>query len=212
MMVHRNTVQLFGALLMVMAFDRPADACSCAGPRAACQATWDAAAVFVGQVVEVGQNIEAHRAQTTAAPELFFYKRRVRLEVIELFRGPAASTVDVYTGLGGGDCGYDFVAGGTYLIYASESSGRYQTHSCMRTRPLEQATEDLAYLRGFARTPSALGLIDGTAMRWDQDLQREPDTASVRGRARRRRRRQRKARNADRRRRHLRVPGAGGPI
>ena len=168
-MVHRNAVPLLAAILMIMAFDRPADACSCAGPGAACQATWDAAAVFVGQVVEVGQNIEAHRAQTTAAPELFFYKRRVRLQVIELFWGPAASTVDVYTGLGGGDCGYDFVAGGTYLIYASESSGRYQTHSCMRTRPLEQATEDLAYLRGFARTPSALGLIDGTAMRWDQD-------------------------------------------
>ena len=157
-MVHRNTVQLFGALLMVMAFDRPADACSCAGPRAACQATWDAAAVFVGQVVEVGQNIEAHRAQTTAAPELFFYKRRVRLEVIELFRGPAASTVDVYTGLGGGDCGYDFVAGGTYLIPElagrPRSGGTPPTESPTPTTPCRCSSEPLT---AFAKIGSAVG-------------------------------------------------------
>lgn len=48
-----------------------------------------------------------------------------------------------------GDCGYDFQAGETYLVYATEDdegSSLFSTGSCTRTRRLSDAGEDLAYL------------------------------------------------------------------
>jgi hypothetical protein len=53
---------------------------------------------------------------------------------------------DVWTPFG--DCGLDFQAGETYLVYANndESSGVYTTTRCTRTRRLTDAGEDLAFL------------------------------------------------------------------
>src|SRR5688500_18806109 len=143
MMVRRITVPLLSAVLIAVVFARPADACSCVGPGPACQATWDAAAVFVAQVVEVVEAVAAQpQAQIPPTFDALFVKRRVRLRIVETLRGPATSIVDVYTGQGDSDCGYRFVAGRTYLVYASESSGRYYTGICQRTRPLDEAAED----------------------------------------------------------------------
>ena len=122
-MLRRAPVPLLATLFLVAASLRPADACSCAGPGPACQATWDSAAVFVGTVVEA-QPLD----QVMRDPANPFSNRLVRLRVVETFRGPTTSIVDVYTGLGGGDCGYSFVAGHTYLVYASQSSGRVLHH------------------------------------------------------------------------------------
>jgi hypothetical protein len=56
------------------------------------------------------------------------------------------SSFDVWTPFG--DCGYDFQAGETYLVYANneESSDYLFTGSCTRTRRLSDAGDDLAYL------------------------------------------------------------------
>jgi len=54
--------------------------------------------------------------------------------------------LDVWTG--GGECGFDFQVGETYLVYAlsDEDSGRLETSVCMRTRRLSEETGDLGFL------------------------------------------------------------------
>lgn len=81
------------------------------------------------------------------------------------FKGAkAGDTLRVRTGFGHGDCGFPFTVGKQYLIYAvseysikytleklgrskKELRGIFNTNSCQRTRSLENAAEDLNYLK-----------------------------------------------------------------
>src|ERR1039458_5933879 len=91
--------------------------------------------------------------------ELFYWildhGKRVRLRVKTVFRGDLsddddddddtpAKTVEVWTAFG--DCGINFQAGETYLVYADddEESNIMTTGACTRTRRLSDAGDDLA--------------------------------------------------------------------
>jgi hypothetical protein len=50
------------------------------------------------------------------------------------------------TGAAGGDCGYAFRRGDTYLVYAVGAPDDLRTSICTRTRPASEAAEDLAAL------------------------------------------------------------------
>lgn len=145
---HRPLLLAMAAAALV---PRAVDACSCMGPRPSCEAAWQVDAVFVAQVARVERTSTGVRAHVMP---------------LETFSGPS-DIVAIDTGNGGGDCGYAFQPGETYLIYARANAGRYSTGICNRTRPLDQATEDLDYLRTTARTPSNLGVLRGTAWRTD---------------------------------------------
>ena len=92
--------------------------------------------------------------------------------VEEPLKDIGAVEVDVVTGGGGGDCGYDFKAGERYLVYAYESEGGALSESmsrtviapskrtlvkrnvlsasiCSRTRPLARAQDDIELLRAL---------------------------------------------------------------
>jgi hypothetical protein len=75
-------------------------------------------------------------------------------EVARVWKGPLAPMLTVYTGQGGGDCGYAFEPGRTYLVYASywEHEGVFTTSICSRTRPIEEAAADIA-AHGAPRQP-----------------------------------------------------------
>ena len=62
-----------------------------------------------------------------------------------------------------GDCGVDFQAGETYLVYANsdESSGRFFTGSCSRTRRLSDAGQDLAYLSFYKENRKQSAQLEG---------------------------------------------------
>src|SRR5678816_2560454 len=136
-------------------------ACSCIGSQPTCQATWQAHAVFVGQVVGITDVQPATRPDSPAA---LFDRRRVSFKVSEVFRGDVGASVIIRTGLGGGDCGYAFEVGSSYLVYAHQvPTGELTTGICSRTRPVSEAVDDLAYLRGPARQPGSLGTIQGVA-------------------------------------------------
>jgi len=65
-----------------------------------------------------------------------------------------------------GDCGYDFQAGETYLVYANTdegSSNSLSTDTCTRTRRLSEAGEDLAYLFFYKDRPEASTRLEGFA-------------------------------------------------
>jgi hypothetical protein len=53
------------------------------------------------------------------------------------------------TGWGGGDCGFDFVTGKEYLVYADQDNqGNLETGICSSTKLLEDAGPELRILRG----------------------------------------------------------------
>jgi hypothetical protein len=83
-------------------------------------------------------------------------KRIIRFELEEAFIGVpyGLAEVQIVTGLGGGDCGYDFQRGVDYIVYAFKNAeGQLETGICSRTRLLRDAEEDLAYLRAIASAP-----------------------------------------------------------
>ncbi len=120
-----------------------ASACSCLPKQAPCQAYWEASVVFAGTV-----NFSS--TVTPKAGKYQFSSRLVRFTVDEAFRGLSGTKAEVMTGLGDADCGYGFRLGGQYLVYAyRQEDGKLYTGICSRTRPLSDATDDLAYMRGL---------------------------------------------------------------
>lgn len=137
----------FCAALFITVCAGEAAACDCAfGGAAVCQEFWNTDVVFAGTAA----------GSKTVTVDEGSYKRQVRLlsfAVTETFRGEQVAQAEVATGLGGGDCGYNFRAGESYLVYASrhEKDGRLYTGICARTKPLAEAGEDLAYIRALPR-------------------------------------------------------------
>lgn len=157
---------LLSIMLMTVPLTRLV-ACSCAGPGTPCSATGSAAAVFTGTVlgiasqasslpagVPIGSERRSGDSSRSAhvAPPL----RIVRIQVENVLTGigHGQKQIEIFTGLGGPDCGYPFQEGGGYVVYAYENAeGHLETNVCTRTRPLAQADEDLAYFRVMANAP-----------------------------------------------------------
>jgi protocatechuate 3,4-dioxygenase beta subunit len=140
------------ALLLLPA---PAKACSCMDPGPPCQAYGAAAAVFSGQVIEIT------RFSSGAQPS--YGQRLVRFAISEAFRGVSGGSAETITGAGGGDCGYPFKVGESYLVYAYRppNDDRLYAGICSRTRPMSEASEDLEYIRNFSKSESG-GQIYGS--------------------------------------------------
>lgn len=68
---------------------------------------------------------------------------------------------DVWTDAG--DCGFDFIPGETYLVYAvsDERSDKLETTRCTRTRRLSDAGEDLSYLYFVEHAGAAAARVEG---------------------------------------------------
>jgi hypothetical protein len=60
----------------------------------------------------------------------------VRFRVTKAYSGNPGSEVAVQTGMGGGDCGYHFEPGHTYLVYGHKSNGS------LYNRHLQRDTDD----------------------------------------------------------------------
>jgi hypothetical protein len=83
--------------------------------------------------------------------------RAVTFNVLHAYRGLLGSSVMVLTGLGGGDCGFDFETGKKYLVYASRVNTEILfTSICSGTSSLEEAGPALRFLRGEPPTPDDL--------------------------------------------------------
>jgi len=151
---------------------RSADACSCSDPGPPCRAMLLTDAIFVGKVTEI-RDPSANAQPDENLPRLF---RRVNFLVEEPFRAAGVkkgATLVVLTGFGGGDCGYAFVIGERYLVYARHfpDTNHLFTGICTRTRALAEATPDLEYLRA-RHEPDRLAGIEGTI----HELARDPST------------------------------------
>jgi hypothetical protein len=156
----RVLVFLLLPILALVFVPARADACTCVTGAPVCETFWKTDVVFSGEVLDVSptQNPSGERFQSD---------RRVRLRVLQSWRGQLEQTVELTTGSGGGDCGYDFQKGVRYLVFAHHWRGGLTTSICSRTTQLADAAEDLEYLK-TALEPAAAGRIFG-AVRYRRD-------------------------------------------
>jgi len=83
--------------------------------------------------------------------------RTVFFAVTRVYRGAEREIFKVETGWGGGDCGFDFVTGKEYLVYAGQGDhGNLRTGICSPTILLEHAGPEVRVLRGEPADPEDL--------------------------------------------------------
>ncbi|MET0625667.1 MAG: carboxypeptidase regulatory-like domain-containing protein [Pyrinomonadaceae bacterium] len=168
-MSRRTLLLTLASLLVTLVSAARAEACTCMVPGPPCQAFGAASAVFVGTVTAVrtreAKSVEAARAEIDWSPVV------VKFSVLQPFHGVEGAEVEVSTGRGGGDCGYQFRRGESYLVYAHGGrDGKTLTAStCSRTQPISQAAEDLEFLRALGARGSGVS-IDITVERGRQDV------------------------------------------
>jgi hypothetical protein len=160
---------LIGAVTVVAAVTAGSvklHACSCASAVSPCKETWTADAVFIGEVVANVRLTE---------PEVFG-PHRVTFDVREVFKGVDDRLVDVFTGSGHGDCGFNFSSRGPYLVYAHRNplTGTLNTSICSRTTVAAWAGQDLKVLRAAARQLREPALLHGRVMRSEYATARTP--------------------------------------
>ena len=148
---------LFATAAVVLAIAPAAvRACTCAMVSNSCgmsRAFDPASVIFLGQVVS-----KVHLEE----PAPFGYA--VRLQVRESFHGATGlgPEIVVNTGHGGGDCGYPFVVGTTYLVYALAYDGKLTTGICSGTEPevmVGGLLRELRAIRDGARVDDLFGTI-----------------------------------------------------
>src|ERR1041385_1354705 len=101
--------QLVILMLMICLSPKIASACSCLESGPPCQAAWlHADAVFAARVYWSWPH-------PTKRDDFEIMRRTVKMKVLESFIGSASGWINVETGMGGGDCGYDFSWGKKYL-------------------------------------------------------------------------------------------------
>lgn len=149
----RVTVYL-GLLFNLFAYPAPVSACSCVGWAKPEEEFIDADAVFIGKVLSV-------TISTIQDPSGFhadgYWPYEITFEVHKSWRGITTNRATLVTGHGEGDCGYPFVEGNDYLVYAYDlhpSSGTgLATNICTRTAEISNAAEDLSYLNTLPDLP-----------------------------------------------------------
>lgn len=142
------------ALVMMLTLTSNAYGCSCGGGGTPCQEFGRSSAVFVGTVTGLRTVQRPHPRNQEELEKLrraeteWWTPRTFTFSVDLAFLGVDGTEVEVSTGSGGGDCGYDFVSGKRYLVYAYRSTqgNRLVTSICSRTKPYEAADEDIKFL------------------------------------------------------------------
>jgi hypothetical protein len=170
-MLRKGLLLAVSSLFVLLASAGRADACTCMMPGAPCKAFGGSAAVFVGTVTDIKSRM---RESPARGKEMDWAPNTVTFSVSEAFSGVEGAEVQVSTGMGGGDCGYSFVKGVSYVVYAYRMNGgqRLGTGICTRTRLAVGASEDLEFLRGMAgRAPGVT--ISGQVVRRDDAVARE---------------------------------------
>ena len=117
------------------------------------------AAVILGLMLSpapvFGCTCAAPPPEVKTASELAAWTR-TDAEVLHSYRGDKQKPMRLSTGLGGGDCGFDFEVGKQYLVYAfKDEAGELSTNICTRTTRLEKSRGYSRYLRGKRVAPAA---------------------------------------------------------
>ena len=152
-------------MIVVAVAARDVYGCSCMSNGPPRQAYFQVDAVFIGTV----ESIAVRKTTFDAIPDGLFDRRVVHVAVDRISRGVRGPTVDLWTGMGRGDCGFDFKVGSRYVIYASRrADGALSTGICSRTRLVSEAADDLAYLASVPASATGARL-SGTIKHTEHD-------------------------------------------
>lgn len=128
----------FVALFVALAgstYAAEADACSCMKLTPS-EGFTSSHAVFTGEVIDIEKNTSTR-----------FGGLEVTLRVKQLWKGDPAEEIKVHTAGSSAACGYGFVEGITYLVYAvRDEADPLRVSLCSRTAPVDRAKEDLEAL------------------------------------------------------------------
>jgi hypothetical protein len=138
---------IFMLLVVVgIGFNVDVQACSCVrqpdDERAAVSAALERAdLVFLGRI----EGAENYNAKEYG--EEIQYQRTAFL-ILQSWKGERANRVYVESPVTCCLCGYPFPKSGVFLVYAyfSEKNGYYTTSSCSRTKPIDEADEEIKLL------------------------------------------------------------------
>lgn len=164
----RFTFVLMLTISGTLGFSHTVNACSCATPGLACEKFGYSTAVFLGKAIR-GSIKKTYKDE--AGKRHLFIEGNVIFEIEEAFSGvKGRKTVTVGTG---GPCGTAFLQGGRYLIYAGgENADQLGTGMCAGNRPLEEAADDLRFLRTLPPEGSGARLFgEITRMTKDKDAE-----------------------------------------
>jgi hypothetical protein len=132
-----------------------------------CERYWKTPIVFVGTTESV---------QLETADEGYAVRQRAQLTVQEVFRGTVSSTAEIVTSYTSSN-GYrslPLIPGARYLVFADLKYGEIIVDGCHPVRLLDEAAEDLEYLRS-AKIVSPAAMIYGTVSRKQWDENDDPD-------------------------------------
>lgn len=131
------------AVLVLLTIPAMVAACTCLPDLGPCSQRWR-----TGDVIFVGTVKSRVPFNGAEGSGLFDGGYIYYVQVTESLRGPyiAGQEVAIETGYGGGDCGYPFIAGNEYLVYASGKKG-LGTNICMPTQPRAMAGGVIRQLR-----------------------------------------------------------------
>ena len=134
-------------------------ACTCVISPGTCTQGWKS-----GQVIFTGTVTGKLSATAPRTVDDHFTQNAFQFSVSETFRGSAVAGQEftVYTGMGGGDCGYEFKVGTAYLVYASAYQGKFVTTICTSTAPAARMRHIIQQLRALQkgeRVADLFGLI-----------------------------------------------------
>jgi hypothetical protein len=150
------------ALLLLLGIPAAVLACTCSqSAPSKCPGLPHGSVVFVGTVTGIyavpapGSSTDASATDTPAAVSsqpaasaAAIYRYQFRVD--ERFSGPAAASVDVFTGGDDGDCGYRFKSGAQYLVFTHEGpDGHLYSTICDGTRPAADARALIPQLRAM---------------------------------------------------------------
>ena len=127
-------------------------ACSCLQPGTPSEELGKSSAVFAGKVVSIQHSYDPNAA--SVFPE---DRTTIGFEVSTVWKGAVQEDMHITTPPTGGSCGFTFIEGEEYIVYAYDSAyadGGYTVNICSRTALLDQAQADIDAL-GEGNAPQA---------------------------------------------------------
>jgi hypothetical protein len=107
-------------LILTLFFSMVSYACDCDETLTIEKAFKQSEKVFTGKIISVRpHNSKMYKNGDETIEE--YSNVKVKIELTNSFKGSSKKTIELITGIGGGDCGYDFIVGEEYLIFAYDN-------------------------------------------------------------------------------------------
>ncbi|CAM2903118.1 hypothetical protein PASE110613_06865 [Paenibacillus sediminis] len=148
MLVLKSTIIIALIFILLFGHSTYTSACSCAVSPSVSGEFQMQTAVFSGKVVSIA--LPNTVMKSTADPI------QVNFEVFEVWKGDVGRKISITTARDSASCGFDFVEGQQYLVYAGGEPNHPQVLLCGRTIELSAAEEDL-HILGKGMAPSENG-------------------------------------------------------